>query len=257
MKNPSIFTLRSCRTLFVMAALAAGSTLSAATILEDTFEEYTAGTAPTSPWSTTSNITVSSNADAQSAFGPEGDTKGLRNRNLNASFTPAATATFDLSSVTYSSLDIQFDYMYVTQTGNPQFILQDDGTNAIRMMLTTVNGYVSVREGSTFNEITTMSINSGTWYRFYLSINLESSTFDLTIEDENGTSVSATSLAFENSVTDVNTLVYNYNVGIASTGGEYYIDNVLVQTIPEPATLSLGFGGLAMLAAWLRKRVRS
>ncbi|MBC2603442.1 hypothetical protein [Puniceicoccus vermicola] len=257
MKTNLNLRLFSPHLLSILTILTTGHLLSGSVLIDDDFEEYAAGGPPTSPWTSSSNITVSSNVNAQSTFGPSGDTQGMRSRNLNGSFTPEASVEIDSSGESYSILKIQFDYMFVTQQGNPQFILEgDNGTNGIRMMLTTTNGYVSVREGNSFNELTGgMSLSANNWYRFTQSIDIGSSTFSLTVEEFGGTTVTTPDLSFENSISNPTEAVFNYNAPISSTGGEYFIDNVFIETIPEPGSASLYLGVMSVIVVtFLRRR---
>ena len=243
---------------FVLCAI--GTASAQALIFQDYFESYTAGSPPPVPWETSGTF-IGVSTGSQSAFGPGGDVQGARILDNSGSSIPSLERSFTLSPGEQSqSLVIGFDYMYTSATGNPQFAVLDGSTSGIRMMLTNPSGFVSIREGSSFNQ-TSISLDTNTWYRFTLTIyalDSVSDSYDLSVETYGGSTTTVTGLSFENQVSDLTSLRFNYNTAASVSGGDYSIDNVYVQSIPEPSSVS--FGLLALVATaffWRRKRMAS
>lgn len=92
---------------------------------------------------------------------------------------------------------------------------------------------------------------ASTWYHVTLSLLLKERTYDVSISELGGAAVGSVSgVAFHNETAANFGTVYFYNDATAQTT---FIDNVLIQSIPEPSLVS--FLALAGTAAWgVRRR---
>lgn len=95
----------------------------------------------------------------------------------------------------------------------------------------------------------------GTYYDVVVDLHTDTQTFDLSISGPGGPDLNATGLAFRSNISDIKRLVVSAN-GNHMT---FFIDDVSVEVVPEPASLSLlGLGGLLALrprrmALWDRR----
>lgn len=254
--------------LSVGSVLVAGSAFLASThaqtiLIDEDFESYGNVASMEPPWSAVGG-TYSLPGSAQSAFGPLGDDQGVRIQNTNSSATPRLERNFTIPVADENlSLSVQFDYKFDNNTGNPSLVLFDDTTVGININFNRAgaSNQLSILEGSTWND-TGVVLSADTWYRFTLTIDSPSQTavdsFSLTYQPFGDSIVSLGTFGFQNNVMDLDSIRFSYGTNTSSTGGDYSIDNVLIQSIPEPTSallLGLGVMGLAMLR--LRKGSRS
>lgn len=161
------------------------------------------------------------------------------------------------------------------QTGIPfQFFIQSlnqeglSGANAQSQIRVSTTGLVSYSNGITFFN-TSLTLTSGTVYKFSYNIDLSSATQDTWSFTVVATSAPGTTLA---GASGLNTGIANGTPGVAifnfgsnaassSSSAAYRIDNITLDAtsaIPEPSTYA-AFGGLTALAGamMLRRRRRS
>lgn len=86
------------------------------------------------------------------------------------------------------------------------------------------------------------SVKEDTWYRFvgaYSPNGTDDDSLVLTVTEFDGSTVLDMTTTIQNNKDSYNSLLFNWNVPATSSGSEFYIDNVMIESIPEPATLGM------------------
>jgi len=216
-------------------------------LIEDSFETYTVGTniggnnGWTDQYTTASQgVTV---AATNSALGTGSQAMHFVDNDATATLTNVRLWNVFTESLT--SAVFTFDFMETTYTQTPLFSIRKGiATQAVALSL---GSNIQYHNGTAFTTLTT-GLTLGTWYEFKITTDVANDTFDLMISDADGVYFSATGLAFRNAVDDLDRMDFSTNAGNGFTGADYYIDDVSVSAVPEPASLGLlSFAGALIL----------
>lgn len=234
--------------------LFAGSTQAA--LIADDFESDTVGSAPAGwtilPVGPPAPDTFTVQSSAQSPIGAAGDNKGMRLLNdhdvqyerMNRNFT-AQTGTFY----------VQFDYLGVNLADLHNLQIGDNNNYGIS----------TPGRGVHLTMSTTSGVAVDTWYRFTLTINVATDTYDWRVQTLESTSVDSTTtgVGFTQPQGDLDSIRFWFNTGNFAGAGDYYLDNILVTddpndlnfaVIPEPSSLALTALGISGSLTWRRRR---
>lgn len=245
-------------------SLLAAAPCSAQSLINESFESYTAGQNPGSPW-TVSAVVGSSyinvSTAAQSPFGSGGNTKGLiwndqdGSGTSDATFGPNLSTTFTVPAGA-TSLLWSFDFMAPVDgiAANPVFYLADStgkiGPRLFPNRTTTVFG---ASNGTGTQQIFTTTAE-GTWYHVGVNISLADSTYVISLQPYGGSSISSSTLAFKDTgVGSLTQLVLADNDQNAANGTLYF-DNISLTAIPEPSSAALLAAGGALACTLVRRR---
>lgn len=240
-RNVQASLVGGCMALFAMAA-------QAGLIVSQDFNTDLTGIV-------TAGVTVD-RTGPESAITSVGGGASLNIKDTSTTSNPEASVAFSVTEMN-NQLKIVFDfYNDATGNGNAGFLLRGSGnsTAGIQLMLNKFDGS-GMWNFSSANDAIGIVLSLDTWYRVEILTSAESAatkTFDLTVYAANGTSVvgSASGLAFRNNITSYDDVRWYYANATANQGGQFYVDNLSVQTIPEPASLGLillGTGGVLLL----------
>ena len=133
---------------------------------------------------------------------------------------------------------VRYDFMAPSFTQAPYFALQtaSGGKNVFRLSM---GASLKSHNGSSWGDaLTALAVD--TWYTFEATTHLSSHTYDLVVSDSTGVIYTGIGLSLADaSVVDTDRVMFSFNSASGSSGGSYYVDNVSVNTIPEPATIGL------------------
>lgn len=266
----------SLASLVVLGCLAAALPAKAVVLIDEDFQEYTnLPAAPASPWvvsngggttpapstvtvveqtvnSTTSNwMLVGNNATNEPTGNPGVRAMFTQDTGiLNISFSFMIPANYGNNS------QLQFNMgnlSYTPQTGlvwKPALTLY---LGANYQASTSAAGYRTsggsrVNFGGTFvaGQVFTMNL---------LNINQALGTYDISWSTSGGTSGLLEDIALTASITETwNYISFGENSGVISTS-QLYMDNIVVEAIPEPTTLgALALGGMLLMVVFPRRR---
>lgn len=224
----------------LIAVLLLAPTLHATIIVSDNFDSGISG------WTlagTGSGATILAEA-RESAFTNHVSGQSANIVDASTSTAPALQRNFTLTGGDLSKvLSIEFDYLYDATNTNPAFQLTDGVTNnGMKMHLTTAGtSFAQWRSSSGFNNLSDSPLSSGTWYHFRLLVQPASSSPDkwaLFISDTTGALNNGyANLTFQSELTTFSRISFYNNTAGSATGGDFNIDNVLVQTIDAAAQI--------------------
>ncbi len=134
-----------------------------------------------------------------------------------------------------------FDFMADTSEQSPQILLQFAGTTVVQLTVHpngVGTGPIKYHNGGGFQTIPS-TLATNTWYRFALTANVDTDTFDLVVTDGINTHFNQTGLSFKNSVSNINRIAFSSNASVGGVGASYYFDNVtagndVIAVIPPP-----------------------
>ncbi len=152
-------------------------------------------------------------------------------------------------------LYVSWDFRLSSLTnGNFWTVQVDDSvTAATRFDMDYTGGVFAYESGATFNPVLTLAAN--TWYQVQVQLNVPLATFSGTITPEGGAPIAFNSF-FRVPVSTVNRVVIvDINSGTGTQNAPMQIDNVSVNTVPEPSSLLL-LGTAAASLLWRRPRSR-
>ena len=195
-----------------------------AAILEDDFEADTINAAPAS-WTLANSPTtlIVKPAPYQSPIGKRGDDRGLQVDNDPGVTFEAVRRNFAPQTGTFY---LQFDYLGIDMAELHNLQIGDGGfANA------------TPGRGISLTMSTTSGVTVGQWYRFTLTINVATGTYDLRLQSLGNTSSDTTTpgLPFVNAQAELDTLQFWFNTN-TNGSGHYALDNVLLTTDPGELT---------------------
>ena len=201
---------------------------------------------------------------AESPFTANAGGKSVAIYDNSTAVTPSFTSpNFNGATGTTNALVMSFDFevlAYTNQENDTVQIYSSTGSLGINMGFYSASGLTSYVNGGTRVTLTAaQSPALNTWYHMTIvgeALGSGTPTWGYAITDtSNAVLSSASGLGFQHPMTNYNTMQFNFNVGTgAPKGGNFLVDNVLVQT-PEPASLlMLGTAGAGILLLPRSKR---
>lgn len=242
-------------TVFALACIAAFCSMANAVPLVDfTFEGDTVGAMP-SGWTSGTydgNPVEAYVTDTTAGAGTQSfymdDYVGVSQISMRTSFTSQSSGLFHQTGMArVEQDDVSIEPFTLLGAGNRRFNelrFGSDGT------FTYENGHGNwVSSGVTYDV--------GEWYDFDFLINLHVDRWSFSIRDDLGALVaSAAGIEFGTSFPTSFFEVRSWGVGFSYTG-QWYIDNVRLEAIPEPGTLFLVGCGITALGLRIRSRSRT
>ncbi|NNM84930.1 MAG: hypothetical protein HKL96_04120 [Phycisphaerales bacterium] len=220
---------------------------------------------------TDANATVT-DTGAESPFTANAGGKSVAIYDNSKAVTPSFTSpNFNGATGTTNALVMSFDFevlAYTDQENDTVQIKSSTGAVGVNMGFysaasQTGPGLTSYVNGGTRVTLTaSQSPALNTWYHMTIvgeALGSGSPTWSYAITDtSNAVLSSASGLGFQHPMANYNSMQYNFNVGTGTpVGGNFLVDNVLVQT-PEPASLlMLGTAGTGILLMPRSKRNRA
>ncbi len=258
--------------LFTLALTLPGT---AATLLYDDFQSYASGAKPTNPgdgntndWyfnSTFTSITV----PGSSPGGHLPNTQVLHVSKSNTGSFSSFGRRFEAQTKEDTEfLKVAFTIQFHSFTNSHYYIqlVNPSDTAAVSLRIQGANLAVTTRadgpgSGATLTYWHPQGgvLRLDNWYQFEMTVNLKNQTFRLEITNltdptQHG---STPEYFFSNNVTTLNGILFRSNgttSGSADLALDWSLNDVQIQTIPEPAAMSLLIGTLLLLSA--RKRFR-
>lgn len=232
--------------LAVALILVTGS-VRAQTIINENWESYTPGSAVASPWVQTggggTTPAVSADTVVNTTINSVTSNWGLINNAATdePASNPGLKSTFTATSAV---LSLSLQYSIPANYGNSSQLmlsLNSGSTVGISMVL----GHNWARNGMAY--INSAGTNTGIGHTFsagetitlsLANINITTSTYDITWSSSTGASGSITGATFTHAVTSFDTLTIGESSPVTGTS-QLYLDNILLQAVPEPGSLSL------------------
>ena len=232
-----------------------------AALIDENFDAYTSGTLNgQGGWTVTGNgVTVGATNSPLGTAGSGAAHFSDSDTGANVVFSHSLTVASD------SITSIKFDLNLLDNSQNPTLFLRNGagagaGNVNERFTLGLAQGttkYVSSHNGSSWVNLTNSTLTAlatDTWYHFEITITDTASNgiFDIRIFDESGEIYSATSLTARGDVSGIDRIIFGVNGG--TTGSEFLLDNLKVEVIPEPSSVSLFIISVAVPFAMRRLR---
>jgi len=246
----------------------------AAVLLNDNFESYSLGSKPTNPgdgnpnnWVFGATLSPSSVVEGSSPGG-----SGANQKVLNAlDATPGSYGSFSrlFERQTNDGIDdlisLQLKFKVNSLTSSDYMIdLIDSTINSFSgpaVIRISQAGGVMVYTGSgTPVLLDNGSINLTDWYQLSVIMDLGSQTYSVSLGNitTNTPAASLNALPFYTNVHSVNGLLIRSTATNANANLDWLVDDVVVQSIPEPATIALLVAGLVFALVGARgRRVRT
>lgn len=207
-------------------------------------ENWETGTIDNPPWAT-ANAYVSLSSSQASPFGT-GDKSAFFN-DTTASSGPALTGNYQ---ATTSRLSVSFDFMIPVAVNNNFTLFIKDAANHSGLFLNLGRGSKIINQlDGAGNGDTIAAIELNTWYHIELTASEAgkgSNTYDISVlKYGDSTPTVVSNLSFRNALDDYSQIGFAANDSGASTGTQVYVDNIVVNAVPEPtAAAFLSLGGL-------------
>jgi len=244
--------------VLILAILLVPGVASAQILINENFENFTAGQQPGSPWSVgliTSPSSILVSTDAQSPFGAGGDTQGLVWYDGDTtSWGPNLSTSFAMPSGT-TSLIWSFDFMAPADgiASNPIFYLADgSGKIGPRLFLDRTMTTLSANNGSSV--VTVASTSPDTWYHVEVTISVADNTYVVSVLPYGGSTTTSATYAFNNASTGMLQSLVLADNDQTAINGTVYLDNITLTAIPEPKSIA-SIASVGLLA-WVFTRSR-
>lgn len=231
-----------------------------AAIVADDFESASLGAAPSAGngWSTlnTSALQTVDVIAAQSPFGAVGDSQAVRIYDGDSAAALNPTRLRNSTSTTLATdapFIIQFDYRLQSLSQLPVFQLMNSGNASVAILFGMVytnasNDIYWTDSGGLRHVIGSAVLND--WYRVTMTIDPIDSAIDgwsLRLERHDGASIVSDqtfeNLTFRSEASGLGEMRWLFNQGVGTLGGDFVIDNFVVDNvtmIPAPAALPAG-----------------
>jgi hypothetical protein len=240
------------------------SSLVGQSIISENWEGYSNGATPTSPWGiysgspagTLGSVTVS-NA-VSSPFATGGQSVFL---DQTSGAGPALSYNF---TATTEALSISFDYYLGSGAGVlPTFVLKGSSGAGLQLNLHNTlqesgkTKIVNQTAGAGVGVELLNGVQTQKWYHIEIvtaAATEAADTYSILITPVGGSTTSIGGLAFRNNLTNFTGIEFSWN---STSGGDLYLDNISVASVPEPAQIGLLVGMAAMgVVTWGRRRTR-
>ncbi len=260
-----------------LLALCLPREIHAATLVSENWESYSVGESPVSPWqnrfgggttptpslNTIVSQTINSTTSNWVLIGNNATNEPASNPGLITTFAAQTLST---------PLNISFSFMIPANYGTSSqqfFTLGYTSANGTMTVGTTLYLGPNYQNGSSAlgyrtSTGTRVSLESATFTAgAIVTVNLtnvtqSTGTYDLAWFDSTGKSGSLANIAVTNNATanPWNSISFGDNSNVLSTS-LIYLDNIVVEAIPEPSAISLGLvGGIALLGIYRRKQMQ-
>jgi hypothetical protein len=154
----------------------------------------------------------------------------------NGSDSNPDIVVFDLGTGTTDDLVMRFDFVNLSGNNLRFQVFDDTGLRAIRIDLDNGGTIKNNGSGDTL-EFTGSGLNR--WHSLIITTDLANNTYDLVMKRQERSEVKVfTDLPFNNAVSNFGSWQFN-DLGGAASQNEYYLDNISVEVVPEPGTISL------------------
>jgi hypothetical protein len=238
------------------------SSLVGQSIISENWEGYTVGATPTSPWGiysgspsgTLGSVSVGS---AQSSPFAAGSQSVFIDQTSGSG--PALSYSF---TATTNALVISFDYYLGAGAGVlPTFNLKGSSGSGLQLNLhnnlqeSGKTKIVNQTAGGGVGVELLNGVQVQKWYHIEIvtaAATDANDTYSISITPDGGSTTSISGLAFRNNLTNFTGIEFSWN---STAGGDLYIDNISVSSIPEPAQIALLFGVAVIgVVTWSRRR---
>lgn len=231
--------------------------LRATVLVSENWESYTSGSVVASPWSLTSgggatpsastdtvvNATINSVTSNWALIGNNATDEPVGNPGLKTSFT-----------ATSSLLSLSFEYSIPLNYGaGSQILLNLNSGSTVGISMVLGRNYA--RNGMAYfnaagtNTSVGHTFSAGETITLTLAnINVATSTYDIAWTSSTGASGSVSGAAFRNSVASFDNLTFGESSAVTSTS-LIYLDNITLQTVPEPGAGVL-LGMALLMGGW-------
>ena len=134
----------------------------------------------------------------------------------------------------------------------------DDGTGgwndqSINPVFEDGSVFVQSYDGSNWTKVDTgLTYTEDAWHTVKIVVDYSTNTYDMWLDD--ATHANAADMPFTYTTADINTMQH-VKFGTRGKPSEFYIDDVMISTVPEPSTMALLLiGALGIVVGYWRKR---
>ncbi|NOU36285.1 MAG: discoidin domain-containing protein [Kiritimatiellaceae bacterium] len=137
-----------------------------------------------------------------------------------------------------------FDFNVRTNGQNPSLFLYSGATPAVQVNLMNGDGTMKYNDGSGLVAVSSYVLSTSYWYRVAIAVHGMSSssdTFDIKVWEGQGSTtngvlvIDKTGLGFMSGVAFLDTFTFGTGGALGQSGSKFNIDNIQIESIPEPA----------------------